>query len=146
MVTKPDVLALLEDGPEEASQLAEWLQIDSPLIFKLLDLMDIPRCAYCRRYFVPSAFGATRYCSRDCDQTRTMGRVSFGVTQGSAATPIGGQPVEVPGQHLRRSRRDGGDVEFEVIWNGVGPLPGAGAAAGLGSTLSGIHFSIGRRI
>jgi hypothetical protein len=87
MVTKPDVLALLEDGPEQASPLAE-----------------------------------------------------------SAEIRIGGQRAEVPGGHYRRSGRDGREVEFEVIWNGVGPLPGAGGASGLGSTLSGVHFSIGRRV
>ena len=37
------------------------------------------------------------------------------------------------------------DANLEVVWSGVGQLPGAGGAAGLGSTLSGIHFSIGRR-
>jgi hypothetical protein len=46
-----------------------------------------------------------------------------------------------PAGHARR--RD--DERFEVVWGGIGPLPGAGGAAGLGSTLSGIHFSIGRR-
>jgi hypothetical protein len=87
MVTKPDALALLEDGPEQASQLAE-----------------------------------------------------------SGETHIGGRPADVPGEPCRRSRRDGREVEFEVIWNGIGPLPGGGGASGLGSTLSGIHFSIGRRV
>jgi hypothetical protein len=46
-----------------------------------------------------------------------------------------------PAGHARR--RD--DAQFDVVWSGIGPLPGAGGAAGLGSTLSGIHFSIGRR-
>jgi hypothetical protein len=46
-----------------------------------------------------------------------------------------------PVGHARR--RD--DAQFDVVWSGIGPLPGAGGAAGLGSTLSGIHFSIGRR-
>lgn len=46
-----------------------------------------------------------------------------------------------PVGHARR--RD--DARFDVVWSGIGPLPGAGGAAGLGSTLSGIHFSIGRR-
>jgi len=47
-----------------------------------------------------------------------------------------------PAGHARR--RD--DEQFDVVWSGTGPLPGAGGAAGLGSTLSGIHFSIGRRV
>jgi hypothetical protein len=79
MVTKSDIQALLEDGPEQAAQLAERLETAPP-----------------------------------------------------ALRPAG---------HARR--RD--DAEFEVVWSGIGPLPGAGGAAGLGSTLSGIHFSIGRR-
>ena len=79
MVTKSDIQALLEDGPEQAAQLAERLETAPP-------------------------------------------------------------PLR-PAGHARR--RD--DEEFEVVWSGIGPLPGAGGAAGLGSTLSGIHFSIGRR-
>jgi hypothetical protein len=47
-------------------------------------------------------------------------------------------------QSVRATRRVD-NVELEVVWNGVGPLPGAGGAAGLGSTLSGQPFSIGRR-
>jgi hypothetical protein len=78
MVTKSDIQALLEDGPEQAAQLAERLETPPPLR---------------------------------------------------------------PAGHARQ--RD--DAEFEVVWSGIGPLPGAGGAAGLGSTLSGIHFSIGRR-
>ena len=38
-----------------------------------------------------------------------------------------------------------GDQEFDVVWNGVGPLPGTGDADGLGSTLSGVRLSIGKR-
>jgi hypothetical protein len=40
-------------------------------------------------------------------------------------------------------RRD--DQEFDVVWSGVGPLPGTGEREGLGSTLSGVRFSIGKR-
>jgi hypothetical protein len=58
-----------------------------------------------------------------------------------------GSPIETVVRSLRPAgharRRD--DAQFEVVWSGVGPLPGAGGAAGLGSTLSGIHFSIGKR-
>jgi len=79
MVTKSDIQALLEDGPEQAAQLAERVETAPP-------------------------------------------------------------PLR-PAGHARL--RD--DAEFEVVWSGIGPLPGAGGAAGLGSTLSGIHFSIGRR-
>ena len=56
-------------------------------------------------------------------------------------------PIEPAARSLRPAghgrRRD--DAQFEVVWSGIGPLPGAGGASGLGSTLSGIHFSIGRR-
>jgi hypothetical protein len=48
-------------------------------------------------------------------------------------------------ERVRRPLRRREDLELEVVWNGIGPLPGAGDAAGLGSTLSGIHFSIGKR-
>lgn len=37
------------------------------------------------------------------------------------------------------------DDEFEVVWNGVGPLPGAGEAAGLGSSLSGREYRAVKR-
>ena len=43
----------------------------------------------------------------------------------------------------RLARRD--DQEFDVVWSGVGPLPGTGEREGLGSTLSGVRFSIGKR-
>jgi hypothetical protein len=48
-------------------------------------------------------------------------------------------------ERFRRPCRRREDLELEVVWSGIGPLPGAGAAAGLGSTLSGIVFSIGKR-
>ena len=51
--------------------------------------------------------------------------------------------VDIDRDRVVSLRRD--DAQFEVVWSGIGPLPGAGGAAGLGSTLSGIHFSIGRR-
>jgi len=41
------------------------------------------------------------------------------------------------------ARRD--DQQFDVVWSGVGPLPGTGEREGLGSTLSGVRFSIGKR-
>jgi len=58
---------------EHPSQLSEWLQLDPTRILSLLDRMDIPRCEQCRRCFVPSMRGTTRYCSRDCDQMETAG-------------------------------------------------------------------------
>jgi hypothetical protein len=35
------------------------------------------------------------------------------------------------------------DEEFEVVWNGIGPL--TGSAPGLGSTLSGGQFHVSKR-
>jgi hypothetical protein len=145
VVTKSDVLAVLEDGPEEAAQLAEWLEIEPARLLTVLDRMDIPSCAHCGRFFVPSAYRATRYCSRDCDQARAIGRLPLGAAPASVETQGSWRPAGASVEPFRRSRRDGRDVEFEVVWNGVGPLPGAGDAAGLGSTLSGMHFSISRR-
>jgi hypothetical protein len=52
------------------------------------------------------------------------------------------EAAATPPRNLAR-RRD--DQEFDVVWNGVGPLPGTRDADGLGSTLSGVRFSIGRR-
>ena len=123
MVTKSDVQILLEDGPEPLSQLAEWLEIEHDSLVKLLDQMQIPVCAQCGRRFLARSHSRVRYCSRECDQPTT----SF------HASPVG------------KSRSAADNVELEVVWRGVGPLPGAGGAAGLGSTLSGLPFSIGKR-
>jgi hypothetical protein len=60
------------------------------------------------------------------------------------ASPAGSERINLV-ERLRRRLRRREDLELEVVWNGIGPLPGAGDAAGLGSTLSGIHFSIGKR-
>ena len=60
---------------------------------------------------------------------------------GTAMTVGAAVPQLRPAGHARQ--RD--DTQFDVVWKGIGPLPGAGGAAGLGSTLSGIHFSIGKR-
>jgi hypothetical protein len=60
-------------------------------------------------------------------------------------TPNDGSEAVTRIERVWRPVRRRYDPEFEVVWNGIGPLPGAGAAAGLGSTLSGMHFSIGKR-
>ena len=57
-------------------------------------------------------------------------------------------PAEAVAAAATSSKRAAGrrdDQEFDVVWNGVGPLPGTGDTEGLGSTLSGVGFSIGRR-
>jgi hypothetical protein len=61
---------------------------------------------------------------------------------------LDGDRSRVPSQGLTRAipERHRADCDLEVVWNGVGPLPGAGSAAGLGSTLSGIHFSVASRV
>jgi hypothetical protein len=64
------------------------------------------------------------------------------VTKGDSSEPVydAQEVVATPAKRVLR-RRD--DQEFDVVWNGVGPLPGTGDADGLGSTLSGVRFSIG---
>ena len=71
MVTKSEIEALLEDGPELPSQLAEWLEIELPLLTALLKQMRIPTCERCGRRFLPSARSVPQYCSRDCDRNET---------------------------------------------------------------------------
>ena len=142
MVTKTEVQILLEDGPEPLSKLAEWLEIKPDSLVALLDQMQIPVCMQCGRRFVTRSRGRVRCCSRECDQPTT----SF------YASPVGkprpaddSRHTAVSAERSPRSTRRVDDVELEVVWNGVGPLPGAGGAAGLGSTLSGLPFSIRRR-
>lgn len=54
--------------------------------------------------------------------------------------PVARPPVSVPRPRLA------GDMEMVSIWHGRDPLPGASDAAGLGSTLSGTYFSVGKRL
>ena len=148
MATTFEVRALLEDGPELPAQLAEWLEIALPSLTLLIEQMEIPLCKPCGRLFLPSARSEARFCSSECDRSET--------TEGHASPDDGlkrdaghvspRQPEAILTKRSKASalRRD--EREFEVVWNGFGPLPGAGGAAGLGSTLSGIHFSIGRRL
>ena len=42
MVTKSEIEALLEDGPELPSQLAEWLEVELSLLTALLKQMPDP--------------------------------------------------------------------------------------------------------
>jgi hypothetical protein len=124
MVTETDIQALLADGPELAVRLAEWLDIDVIRLRVVLDKMRVPTCERCCRRFLPRHSGAGRYCSHACYLN------------------------DVASQELPRAspgRRNEND-NFDVVWSGVGPLPGAGSASGLGSTLSGIHFSVPRAI
>lgn len=86
------------------------------------------------KFAVTALGGAARPCASDCD--RHEGPVPETADGGSAAVTL----VDRIRRHVRH--RDA--QEFEVVWNGIGPLPGAGGAAGLGSTLSGMHFSIGK--
>jgi len=143
MVTKSDIQALLEDGPEQAAQLAEWLEMDRASLNILLNELQIPVCEHCGRRFLQGHRGTACYCSADGSLSTTSparnSMNSMPRTASAHETPAQSLP---PGGHARRRQ----DAQFEVVWSGVGPLPGAGGAAGLGSTLSGIHFSIGRRV
>ena len=142
MVTKSDVQILLEDGPEPLSQLAEWLEIEHDSLGKLLDQMQIPVCVQCGRRFLARSHSRVRYCSRECDQPTT----SFDASPaGKSRLAADSQHVAVSAEQSLRSTCRVDNVELEVVWSGVGPLPGAGGAAGLGSTLSGLPFSIGKR-
>ena len=148
MATKLDISTLLEDGPELPAQVAAWLEMELAPLTILLNQMRIPVCASCGRCFVPSVGSPRRYCSRECGEVETV--VSSAASHGRserAAEVMGPRRLEAIAVNRPKSsapRRD--DPEFEIVWSGIGPLPGAGGAAGLGSTLSGIHFSIGRRV
>jgi hypothetical protein len=119
----------------------------APLIL-LLERMQIPACERCGRRFMPSAGGQVRFCSSECDRSENiMGRAEPVRRSGRDPEFAGPLPPDVSAAKRSRSspqRRD--EPEFEIVWNGVGPLPGAGGAAGLGSTLSGTRFSIGKRV
>ena len=84
---------------------------------------------------VPAFGSAARNCASDCHPNE-CGPVHSVSHDGSQANTLL--------DRIRRRVRRRDDPEFEVVWNGIGPLPGAGGAAGLGSTLSGMHFSIGK--
>jgi hypothetical protein len=140
MATMSEVQALLEDGPELPSQLAEWLEMDLAALTLLLERMRIPQCDRCSRRFLPGVTQLTRFCSRECDGSQSAcGCVSIS-RSGPDASRL--QRDSLSREWPQRAARRRDEPEFEVVWNGVGPLPGAGGAAGLGSTLSGIHFSM----
>ena len=147
MATRFEIQTLLEDGPELPAQLAEWLETELAPLTILLKRMQIPVCQRCGRCFLLSMSREGRYCSRECDRNEiAVGRVAFN-GRSEPDTDGVGLPLEIIGATGPKSSTFGsGDPEFEIVWSGVGPLPGAGGAAGLGSTLSGIHFSLGRRV
>jgi hypothetical protein len=148
MATKLDISTLLEDGPELPAQIAAWLEMDLAPLTTLLKHMRIPVCASCGRCFVPSVGRPRRYCSRECGEVETIESCAFSHGPSKRAAEVMGprrlEAIAVNRAKSAAPRRD--DPEFEIVWNGFGPLPGAGAAAGLGSTLSGVHFSVGRRV
>jgi hypothetical protein len=132
MATMFEIRALLEDGPVFPAQLAEWLEMELPPLLLLLKQMQIPACDRCERRFIPRARNTARFCSSECDWSET-------ITDGGTVTPDRrGEKDMATRSTSSAQRRD--DPEFDIVWNGVGPLPGTGAAAGLGSTLSGSHF------
>jgi hypothetical protein len=148
VATLLEIESLLEDGPELPAQLAEWLEIPLPRLILLLEQMQIPACEHCGRCFLSSITRKAKHCSRECerDETALGSDAAPGGLERSAelrGTVPAGAPAAARSERSA-SRRN--EPEFEVVWSGVGPLPGAGGAAGLGSTLSGVHFSIGRRV
>jgi hypothetical protein len=148
MATRFEIQTLLEDGPELPAQLAQWLETELGPLTLLLKRMQIPVCQRCGRCFLLSSSREGRYCSRECDRNEIeVGRVALNGRPEPDIDCVGSLPLEIIGGTRPKSLTlRSNDTEFEVVWSGVGPLPGTGAAAGLGSTLSGIHFSIGRRV
>ena len=66
MVTKADIQALLEAGPEQVAQLAEWLEMDVASLHILLNDLQIPACERCGRRFLQGVRGMARCCSPNC--------------------------------------------------------------------------------
>ena len=148
MATKLEIQSLLEDGPELPAQLAEWLEMPLPRLIVLLEQMQIPACEHCGRCFFSGLSRPAKHCSRECERNETAlgsdaAHGGLEPNENLAGTVPAAAPVTT-GPARPAPRRN--EPEFEVVWNGVGPLPGAGGAAGLGSTLSGVRFSIGRRV
>jgi hypothetical protein len=111
MVTMADIRALMEDGPELPSQLAEWLEMELAPLVLLLDRMQIPGCARCSRRFLPSVRSRARYCSRECEESDTgPGPVPTGRPE-RGATPLrrGTAPT---GQVSRSDRRDQPELDL----------------------------------
>ncbi len=152
VLAKTEVQALLEDGPKHLSDLEEALGLRAVTLIRLLDQLRAPACDGCRRRFLAGAGAAARYCSRECARRERPSRGTPSLN-GALATPSDRDRVEpampaaslASSDQVRRTIRRP-DAQYEVIWDGVGPLPGAGGAEGLGSTLSGNRFSIGKRM
>ncbi len=126
-----DVIALLEDGPHKSADLAMW--------------MELPHFAMSQALVRLAAQGvvelhgrgkASRWSLPGTD--RRFDGTSDSPTSVEAQKP---EPAAVTSRHVCRVE----DEEFEIVWNGVGPLPGAGTASGLGSTLSGGGFHVSKR-
>lgn len=127
-VDPTDVLAMLEDGPKKASELYGWI--------------GGPRWAF---YNVLARLAAQGVIER-----HGLGKAARWSLPGADHRPVAiarapEPPLALVTPALRPMRRVD-DEEFVIVWSGVGPLPGAGDAAGLGSTLSGNGFSVGKRV
>jgi hypothetical protein len=143
MVTKADIEALLEDGPELPAQLAEWLEMDPVPLRILLDRLAIPTCEHCYRRFLRRHLADARFCSDECDRNEVPAVLGAGALRTGSMMSHSSASTSTERSAGTKRRNDG--YEFEVVWSGSGPLPGVGGAAGLGSTLSGIHFLPARR-
>lgn len=128
VVDAADVIALLEDGPKRAAELAGWLELppvvvqDALIALARAGVVEVHGRGTAARWALPSA-----------DR-----RVTEAVLPPPPAAPT--EPLLPSRPPIAKIADD----EFEVVWNGVGPLPGSGSAAGLGSTLSGGHFRVGK--
>jgi hypothetical protein len=145
--------ALLEQGPKQLAELEDALGFHDPTLLRLLSQLGAGGCETCGRLFLPGRPNTTRYCSRACSP-----RGSIPSAVASREAPVSPRlptdqrttaaPADQPAAPDRSTSpaRGRNESRYDVVWNGVGPLPGAGEAAGLGSSLSGIRFSVGKRV
>lgn len=66
MLTRADVLALLEDGPHALDELAAWVTMAPDVLALTLKAMAIPACERCSRRFIRKRGTSGRFCERRC--------------------------------------------------------------------------------
>ena len=123
-INRDEVLALLEDGPKRSAELAKWLACP---IWKMQDAL--------------ARLAAEGIIARHGASHSTRWSLPPAPTASSA------ERQTVPPRVVQASRlsRSDSSEEFEVVWNGIGPLPGSqDTPAGLGSTLSAPAFHVGK--
>lgn len=95
-------------------------------------------CERCQERWPQLKDGLCRRCSRELGDIRTFDRVREKVAQ---RRPPQAMEYASPPPPVHRTCTIEGE-DFDVIWGGVGPLPGSGDAHGLGSTLSTQAFKV----